>query len=60
MTPTLREGTGPGHNMATIIFTSSIQGQNVDFRVDIFAGVGMIRASLLFMLISIFVSLFFK
>lgn len=47
---------GAGHHEVTMLFAAPIQGQTIDFRVDIFAGVGMIKASMLFMAIAFVIS----
>lgn len=53
---------GGGHNNreVNILFASPMQGQVVQFRVDIFAGVGTIKASMIFMTIALFISFLLK
>lgn len=51
---------GPGHREVTLLFFSPVLGQIVDFRVEIFAGVAMIKASMLFMTIALAISYLLK
>ena len=51
---------GQHHREVTLLFSSPTQGQNIEFRVEVFAGVGMIKASMIFMTIALFISFLLK